>query len=289
MPTTQWTLPGAVGQPILGNTHLPDHDAASAPVGVLLISHGFKGYKDYGFFPHLAQSAADRGLIAHRYNFSHSGMTNRLETFERPDLFELDTWGKQVYDLLAVHAAVGQGQLAGQGLPIIWFGHSRGGLTSILAAARLFEQDRPNAPAGVISVAAPHEPGAGYDERARELMYRQGYVESPSARTGQALRVRLVWLLEIEQAPAAFDPVRAIGKIACPILLLHGEADPTVPVAAAHALAAAASSNARLETIPDAGHTFNCPNPLPPDTEPPAETQTMVRHVCDFACSAAGA
>ena len=289
MSTTQWTLPGADGQLILGNTHVPDGSRGAAPAGVLIVAHGFKGYKDYGFFPYLAQSAADRGLIAHRFNFSHSGMTNRIETFERPDLFERDTWSKQSHDLLAVHAAVTRGQLAGQGLPIVWFGHSRGGVTAILAAARLYSAATPGAPAALITAAAPHQAGAGFDDQARALMRRQGYVESPSARTGQALRVGLGWLQEIEQDPAACDPVHAIRMIACPILLIHGEADPTVPVAAAQALAAAGGDSAQLETIPDAGHTFNCPNPLPPDGAPPPETQTMVRRVCDFARAVADA
>ena len=58
MSTTQWTLPGADGQPILGNTHVPDDSRGAPPAGVLIVAHGFKGYKDYGFFPRLAQSAA---------------------------------------------------------------------------------------------------------------------------------------------------------------------------------------------------------------------------------------
>jgi dienelactone hydrolase len=292
MSTTAWTLPGADGQSILGNTHLPHAGEGHGPVGVLIVSHGFKGYKDYGFFPHLAQAAADRGLVAHRFNFSHSGMTNRTETFERPELFERDSWSKQIHDLLAVHRAVAGGQLAGRGLPIIWFGHSRGGLTTILAAARQCTDHPADKPAAVIPVASPHKAGAGFDQQARDLMHRQGYVESPSSRTGQSLRVGLAWLEEMEQDPQAFDPIEAMAAITCPILLIHGETDPTVPVGAAHALLEASGGGpgggARLETIPDAGHTFNCPNPLPFDAAAPPATQTMVQHVCDFACTAAG-
>ena len=291
MPTTAWTLPGADGQTIIGNTHLPEnhprnHHPDRPAAGVLIIAHGFKGYKDYGFFPHLASTAAARGLIAIRFNFSHSGMTNRLDTFARPDLFELDTWSKQVDDLLAVHAAVARGELVDKHLPIAWFGHSRGGLTTILAAARLFDASSQDTPAAVIPVSAPHRATTGFDEQVQQLIRSQGYVESPSARTGQALRVGAGWLAEIDRDPQAYDPVAAIARIACPILLIHGETDPTVPVEASRALATAAGDNAQLATIPDAGHTFNCPNPLPPDAEPPPETNAMVRQVCDFALTA---
>jgi len=81
-----WSIPGSGGEAILGNTHLP----SSEPIGVGVIAHGFKGYKDYGMFPRIASTCASAGLIAHRFNFSHSGMTPRTQTFERPDLFEKD-------------------------------------------------------------------------------------------------------------------------------------------------------------------------------------------------------
>ena len=97
-----WTLTGSDDQPIIGTTHRPE----GAPRGTLIACHGFKGYKDYGFFPRLCRRAAEAGLIAHRFNFSHSGMTNRTETFEKPELFEKDTYSKQVADLQTVHAAV---------------------------------------------------------------------------------------------------------------------------------------------------------------------------------------
>ena len=83
----QWTIRGAARQPIIGDAHLPQGE----PRGAVLIAHGFKGYKDYGMFPRIAAELSGRGLIAHRFNFSHSGMTARTETFERPDLFERDT------------------------------------------------------------------------------------------------------------------------------------------------------------------------------------------------------
>ena len=51
--TTQWELPGADAELILGDTHAP-----GAPVGVVCIVHGFLGYKDYGMFPCLADQMA---------------------------------------------------------------------------------------------------------------------------------------------------------------------------------------------------------------------------------------
>ena len=84
-------MEGYDGGSIIGSAHLPE----GRPRGVAVVAHGFKGYKDYGMFPRIAAALADRGLIAHRFNFSHSGMTNAIATFERPDLFEQGPIGLQ--------------------------------------------------------------------------------------------------------------------------------------------------------------------------------------------------
>jgi pimeloyl-ACP methyl ester carboxylesterase len=48
-------------------------------------------------------------------------------------------------------------------------------------------------------------------------------------------------------------PARLLGTVACPTLVVHGEADLPVPVSLAESIVAA-MPNARLELIPDAGH-----------------------------------
>ena len=283
MTTTDWSIPGSEGEAILGNTHLPARNIHVR--GSLLICHGFKGYKDYGFFPALADAAAQRGFIAHRFNFSHSGMTNRIETFERPDLFEADTFGKQIFDLQTVAAAVHRGEIPGAraGLPQAWFGHSRGGMAVLMTAAR------PGSPAPrrVIAAAAPHTAWYLSVDQAR-MLRAQGYLESPSARTGQALRIGTAFLDELESDRDAYEPMKAIGQITCPILLVHGEADQTVPVESARLLEKAAGGRAELNVIADAGHTFEAPNPLPIGQPLPPATRQMIDAVVGFSGDGGG-
>ncbi len=278
-----WSIEGSNGQPILGETHLPPND----PVGALLIAHGFKGYKDYGFVPYLATQAAAHGLVAHRFNFSHSGMTNRIETFERPDLFEQDTWERQIEDLRTVSEAAADGLPGPPNLPQAWFGHSRGGVTTILTAGRAEKENTRPQPAGIIVAASP-DAACNLSDDEKTRLRRRGALESPSSRTGQVLRVGGAWLDEIEADPDAFDPVRQIQAITCPILILHGQEDPTVPASAANMLANAAGDNATLHIIPGAQHTFNCPNPHPADKQPPGPTQVFVQLVCEFAARTCG-
>ena len=278
---TRWTIEGSDGQPIYGNTHVP---ADGQPAGVMLLCHGFKGYKDYGFFPRLAGAAAEAGFITHRFNFSHSGMTEKIETFGRPELFERDTWGKQVADLRAVVAAIAGGRLVGGGLPQVWFGHSRGGVTVALSAARAFTEgaDWAARPAGVVMASSPHRASTLSAELAGDLRER-GRLPSPSSRTGQTLYVGKGWLDEIEADPDAFDPVKQIAGIACPILLLHGTGDETVSAASSEALRDAAGERADMHLIDGAGHTYNAPNPLPADDGLPPATAEMFDRVIGFA------
>lgn len=296
MPSQQldWTLSGADGKPILGTTHMPP--SVGAITGVLVICHGFKGYKDYGFFPYLAELATAHGLFAVRFNFSHCGMANNLATFDRGynfdrlDLFERDTWGKQVTDLATVAEGVHAGQIPGieeVGLPAIFFGHSRGGVSALLAAARLGAQPGASGkPVGVVTAAAPSE-ACSLDEAQKQALRSQGYLESPSSRTGQVLRVGRRWLREIERDPQAVDPKVAAAALSCPLLIIHGEMDPTVPVQDAHHLRHAAGDQADFLIVPDANHTFNAPNPMPFKSVP-AQTAKMCDATCRFAVGQCG-
>ena len=86
---------------------------------------------------------------------------------------------------------------------------------------------------------------------------------SPSGRTGQDLYVGRDWLEEIERDPELYNPVLAAAQVKCPMLIIHGDDDPTVPVDCAHSLYKAATPNSRLKIIAGANHVFNCPNPAP--------------------------
>lgn len=285
MRTESWTIPGAKGEAILGDSHLPDGPAR----GAVIIAHGFKGYKDYGMFPRIAQRLAEAGFIAHRFNFSHSGMTNAIATFERPNLFERDTWNRQVEDLRAVidalHAAdsplPGSGG-GGDGLPYVLFGHSRGGVSVLLTAGRCADDPAFPQPAGVITAAAPATCNSLNEEEQRRLL-EQGFLESPSSRTGQTLRIGRAFLQEQLDDPAGHDLPALVRRVRRPILMAHGEKDPTVPVSAAATLAEAAGDHASTLIIPEADHVFNTPNPMPADAVPGVQLAALTSAIIEFA------
>ncbi|MEM1354183.1 MAG: alpha/beta fold hydrolase [Planctomycetota bacterium] len=273
---TAWAIPGSDGQPIYGNTHVGPHGSGKSR-GALICCHGFKGYKDYGFFKPLCLYACAQGLVAHRFNFSHSGVTHRYDMFERPELFERDRWGRQVEDLGRVIEHVTENDRG----PIVIFGHSRGGVTSTIYCGNKATQPI----AGLVTAAAP-DYACKLDDLQKDQLRTEGRLLSPSGRTGQDLYIGLDWLEEIEQDPQAFDPVLAAGKAECPMLIIHGSRDQTVPLDCAQRLHRAATPRGRLEIINHASHTFNCPNPIPnktPYAGLPYATRRMIELAVEFA------
>lgn len=284
-----WTIAGYDNQLIYGNTHLPDEP----PLGIVIIAHGFKGYKDYGMFPRIAHRCALAGFISHRFNFSHSGMTNDVETFARPDLFEKDTFDKQVSDLrtviLAAKAAdnTSSSLHSAPDLPYIIFGHSRGGVAAILTAGRFADDTTLPQPAGVITAAAPDR-ACNLSDDDQSVLLNRGWLESPSSRTGQTLRVGRDFLQEQLDDPQGHDVLAMARRITCPMLVVHGEDDPTVPASCAKRIAEAAGTNAQLLLIPGADHVFNTPNPLPENQPEPPQLAALLDAMTAFSQRLAG-
>ncbi len=272
-----WEIGGAEKQPIFGTAYLPPED----PIGCAIIAHGFKGYKDFRMIPPIARELCAAGLVAHTFNFSHSGVTENADTFERPDLFELDTWNKQVFDIRCIVESISNGMLAGQGMPYVLVGHSRGGVTAILFAGRRAGSSLLPKPAGIITAGSPDH-ACGLSESQKNELRTSGWLESPSARTGQTLRVGIAWLTEQESDASGHDVLENASKVECPMLVVHGETDATVDVECSTSIAAAAT-NARVVRIGRANHVFNAPNPAPTDVGAIAELSQLTREITRFA------
>lgn len=253
MEQTHWSIVGSQGEAIHGTTTSPRGSSAKCN---LIIAHGFKGYKDYGLFPWLAMKAACSGAVSHGFNFSHSGMLAGDGLFERPDLFEKDTWNKQVEDLQAVVT-----YCRDEALPTILMGHSRGGVACLLAVGRGSVQvDH------VVAISAPCTCNP-LNKEMRQTLIADGYIESPSSRTDQILHVGKGFLDEQLQEPEAHDLLTLLESIDVPVTVIHGQDDRSVAVESGRAIVKA-TKNATIVTVAGGDHVFNTPNPFPTDGEP---------------------
>lgn len=249
---TKHSLPGALGD-ILVDVRAGDRRAAGPAV---LVTHGFKGFKDWGMFPPFGERLARAGFAVVSLNLSGSGVDDQGR-FSRPDRFRRNTFSAEVADLEAVLAAVEAGSLGlapptSMGL----LGHSRGGGISILVAART-----PRVMALVTWSAIASVRRWTADQIAE--WRRDGRYPVKNVRTGETLWVDTGVLDDVDRnADGALDIGGAAAGLACPWLLIHGTADETVDFLEARLLAGAAPTAARLVPIEGAGHTYGATHPF---------------------------
>lgn len=265
---------GPHGRPICADLTLPDSDRMGP---VVIFVHGFKGFKDWGAWPRIGERIARAGHPFLRFNFSHNGTTpEQPQAFADPEAFGRNTFSKELDDLGAVIDGVTSGEWAPSltGRPLALIGHSRGGGIVLLKAG---EDDRVTR---VITWAGVSEFGRFWDRDTMAKWEREGIHHVINARTGETLP--LYWDLYADYAanPDRLHIPSVAARLSVPVLILHGDADPVVPVAMAEELAAIIP-DARLVRIPDADHTFAMRHPWT-DAALPAPAEAVLRETLAF-------
>ena len=256
-----FTLEVDSGRLLHGLLDLPDKPG---PRPTVVVCHGFKGFMEWGFFPHLAHLLAARGFTVVRFNFSGGGMRPGEELVSDTEAFAHATVGNDLSELEAVLEAVAGGHVAAGRVDaerLGLFGHSRGGGTSILAAARTRRL------AALVTWSAV----ATFDRLSEEEKagWRQlGRVPVVNARTGQELELDRAVLQDLEAHADDYDLEAAASRRRAPWLIVHGVEDETVPLAEARQLAAAARGTSSLETVTGGSHTFGAVHPFSGPTAP---------------------
>ena len=228
------------------------------PLPVVVVCHGFKGFKNWGFFPYLGEQLAAAGMLAVGFNFTGSGIGADLETFTALDRFAADTTTQQLDDLGTVLHALEQGEIGGGRADlrrIAVLGHSRGGAIAILGARADRRLRAVVTWAGVSTLLR-------WPEAEARAWRARGYTEVLNTRTGQTLRMNATYLDDLAANGERYDVTRAVSELEVPLLVVHGGADTSVPAREARALhAAARPGRAELLLLPDAGHTFGAEHP----------------------------
>lgn len=264
--TREFEIRSGQGLPIRGIAEVPDD-----PRCTVVIVHGFKGFKDWGFFPWISERLAAVGAAAIRFDCSRSGIGERPGHLDRLDLFRDDTYSQQISDLCSVVEWLrAEPDLAA--VPLFLFGHSRGGGVALLAAGSIAGVR------GVItwsSIARTDRWSAAEKKAWRE----KGELEVVNARTGQVMPISTAILDDMERRPEELDVVAAIGRLQLPILVIHGLADESVSPSEGRELAAA-GRNASLVLLAGGGHTFGAKHPM--EDELPRELSIAMHATVGF-------
>jgi len=250
---TPFELTNASGAPVRGDVYLPDGSNRSP---VVVVCHGFKGFKNWGFFPELGARLAGSGFVAVTFNFSGSGIGPDLQNFTELDRFARDTTSKQVDDLRCVMDALDSRRIGADRADlerIAVLGHSRGAAVALIGA---HEDARIRAVVAWAGVSTFWR----YSDAEIETWKQRGYVEALNTRTQQLMRMDYSMVEDLEAHRARFDVERVTRALTIALLFVHGDNDESVPVREAHVLHDAAAGG-RLHVVHGTGHTFGAVHP----------------------------
>lgn len=245
--------------PIRGIVQCPAGPPRRRPT--VVVCHGFKGFMEWGFFPPLADLLVQRGLTVVRFNFRGAGMAPGDALVTDLEAFRSATFSGDRDDILAVLDAVRRGDL-GRGVvstdQLALLGHSRGGGGALLAAAQAPWDTALKALVTWAAVATFDRA----DETTKGLWRERGELVIENGRTGQALPIGVEVLHDLEARREDLDMATAAARRRAPWLIVHGDADGTVPVAEAHAHARHAGGTHELLVVEDGDHTFGAKHPF---------------------------
>jgi len=271
----RFTLTSRLGEPIRGDLRLPD---GPGPHPAVVVCHGFKGFKDWGFHPWLGERLAEGGLAALHFGFSRNGVRADGGDIEDLEAFRENTLSIERDDLDTVLDAV----LAGKVDPALdpsrlgLMGHSRGGGIALVGAA-----ERHEARALVTWAAVSHFDRI-HDEPTLEAWRRTGVYEVVNSRTGQRLPMGVAFLDDVLRNLHRLDLLAAASRLDAPWLIVHGLEDETVPFEEAEALRRASGKRAALLAVDGAGHTFGAVHPFAGPTPHLTEAlETTLEHLLE--------
>jgi len=239
------------GEVLRGEIHAPR--PAESGSGILVL-HGFKGFRKWGFFPYLCERLAQAGHTVVSFDFSRNGVGPGGVDFDELEAFARNTFSRELDEALQVGGAFRDGAL---GVPaprrIGILGHSRGGGIATLAAAE--------APFDALVTWAGVATFDRWGPELKEQWRREGRMYIPNARTKQEMPLDLTLLEDLERNADRLDIEAAAARVHAPWLIVHGTDDSSVDPADAGRLADASHGAERL-MIEGAGHTFGAVHPF---------------------------
>lgn len=228
--------------------------------GTVIVCHGFKGFKDWGFFPYVAQQLSDQFNVI-TFNFSHNGIGEDLTLFTELEKFAKNTYSRELEDLdilirhIKTKSLPVQDQAQNLGEPLFLLGHSRGGGVSLIYAF-----DHPDVISGVISWNGITNVDL-FSEEQKEEMRSKGRSYVANARTGQQLPLDKEILDDIEANKDRYNIIERARTATVPIVLIQGTEDHQRLLLGSEKLTVA-NPNIGWIKIEGGNHTFNAVHPF---------------------------
>lgn len=268
-------IPGSKEKFILLDVFFTDDQT---PKPIVIFSHGFKGFKDWGHFNAIAEKFASEGLVFVKFNFSHNGTTSEdplsfgdLEAFGQNNyIIELEDL-KKVMDWVLNNPALQQ-EIDEHKLYLL--GHSRGGAITILKAGEDHRVKK------VVTWAAVSDLVNRNKQRTIETWKRDGVVYAKNARTKQSMPLYYQFYESTMANKERLSVLHAIKRTDIPFLIVHGTADEAVSFHDAEDLVKS-GKHAKLLTIEGGDHTFGVRHPFT-GSQFPKQAQEVIEKTIAF-------
>jgi pimeloyl-ACP methyl ester carboxylesterase len=244
-------FPNARGDTLSGVLHHPESRNVR---GAVILCHGMESNKESEKLVLLSRQLALKGILTLRFDFAYVG--------ESSGKFEDITYSGEVEDLQAAYSLL---QTRDAGKTAI-LGSSMGGTVALLFAAQ-----EPRV-AGLVTVAAPLHPEQFPERVLTPAQLHQWRNQGFTFYNGQRINASLLRDLE------SIDVPKAVKKILCPVLVIHGDADRTVPVEEAYELHACLINDKTLSILEGGDHRLS--NPALMARAVTEALDWLTRHMC---------
>ncbi|MBI2793066.1 MAG: alpha/beta hydrolase [Ignavibacteria bacterium] len=232
---------------------------------LVVFLHGFKGFRNWGFFPFAAQHLANAGFICVRIDMSLNGMRGTNTDVVDPDEFANNTISLELSDVGETIAAF-LNQRAYAHVRKQWnntlhfVGHSRGGAVAHVVARELLNRSDVLLSRCVVwnSVGKVMR----WSDRQIKAWRDAGFMTVENTRTQQQLKINVSFLEDIIENHDRFSMLHAAHDLEHLMLYIHSETDLTVPLSEIQELLSLSGSKARLEVMPGSTHTFGMMHPV---------------------------
>jgi pimeloyl-ACP methyl ester carboxylesterase len=246
--TRNFQLP-AGEEAVLRCSHFPARDKAKS---LIVIAHGYKGFKDWGMFPYVAEVLSQEHEVI-TFNFSHAGIGEDLQNFTELEKFARNTYTREIKDMEILLSYLSQHHKFGS-LPLFLLGHSRGGGDCLLYAL-----DHPGEITGVISWNGITDLDLFTEEQKRE-MRENGRTHVLNGRTGQQMPLDAVIIEDLEQQAERYNLLERMRAAGFPVILIQGSQDSERLRRGSEQLTAL-RPDIRWVQIPGGNHTFGSVHP----------------------------
>jgi len=233
---------------------------------IVIFSHGFKGFKDWGPFNRMSKVFAENNYFFIKFNFSYNGTSIENPTeFIDLDAFGNNNFTTELDDLnLIINWIQDSDNFSNESdnNNINLLGHSRGGAISILKAN---EDTRIKK---VISWASPSDFMSRMDESKLDTWKEAGVAYIFNSRTNQNMPLYYQFYEDCINNISRINIENACKGLTIPHLAIHGSDDPTVLISDVYDFQKW-NSNTIIHKVDDANHVFGVSHPFNDKYFPP--------------------